>query len=115
MPDGDAYWIDAGTPETYLQVQLDLVDGRQVAGARPPVVVDPTASIAGSATVRRSVVGPGASIEDGAEVVDSVVGAGARIGAHASVRRAIIGPRGVVRPDAKVEELTVIGDGEVVP
>ena len=23
----DAYWVDAGTPATYLQVQLDLIDG----------------------------------------------------------------------------------------
>ena len=28
----DAYWIDAGTPATYLQAQLDLVDGRARAG-----------------------------------------------------------------------------------
>ena len=24
---GDTYWIDTGTPETYLRAQLDLVDG----------------------------------------------------------------------------------------
>ena len=25
----DAYWVDAGTPATYLEVQLDLLDGKR--------------------------------------------------------------------------------------
>ena len=28
-PDGGVYWLDTGTPETYLRAQLDLIDGRR--------------------------------------------------------------------------------------
>ena len=52
--DGDAYWIDAGTPATYLAANLDLA-------RRPP-------------RARRAGVHPDAEV-DGA-VADSVVGAG---------------------------------------
>ena len=48
----DAYWVDAGTPSTYLQVQLDLLDG--VRGAAHDGVA-PTASVASGARVDRSV------------------------------------------------------------
>src|SRR4051794_38589769 len=28
LDDGGAYWLDTGTPEAYLQAQLDIIDGR---------------------------------------------------------------------------------------
>ena len=30
--DGDTYWLDAGTPATYLAANLDLINGRRGAG-----------------------------------------------------------------------------------
>ena len=45
---GDTYWIDTGTPETYLRAQLDLVDG--VRGA-------PWPAVSADATRRRGRVG----------------------------------------------------------
>ena len=41
--DGDAYWIDAGTPATYLAANLDLINGRRgrvEAGVHPDAEVD---------------------------------------------------------------------------
>jgi mannose-1-phosphate guanylyltransferase len=101
----DAYWIDTGTPETYLQANLDLVGpGGLVEGATVESgaiversIVGPGGRIAAGAVVRESVLLPGAVVGPGATVCRSVVGAGARIGAHASV-----------------QELTVLGDGAVV-
>ena len=52
--ESDEYWIDAGTPATYLQAQLDLIDGCRA--GTPPGAVHPRATIAGSAGVGHSVV-----------------------------------------------------------
>jgi mannose-1-phosphate guanylyltransferase len=96
--DGGVYWADTGNPSQYLQVMLDLVDGRRAVPAPPSVAADAVvaatavlddvvvmagASVAG--TVRRSALLPGAVVEAGAEVLDSVVGPGAVVGAGARV------------------------------
>jgi len=103
----DAYWVDAGTPATYLQVQLDLLDGRR--GAPEPGIA-PDAKIADGATVERSVVMSGASVERDAVVVDSVVLPGASIGPGTEVRGSIVGPFAVVDEDCVLTGLTVLGD-----
>ncbi|RMH81525.1 MAG: NDP-sugar synthase [Actinomyces sp.] len=108
----DAYWVDAGTPETYLQIQLDLIDGR-----RGPAVpgVAPTARVAPSATVDHSVVMSGAEIGADARLVDAVVSPGAVIGAGAVVDRSIVGPGARIGEGAVVTGLTIVGAGEEVP
>ncbi len=108
--DGDTYWIDAGTPETYLAANLDLLNGR-----RPSVEagVHPDAEVDGA--VVESVVGAAAHIAEGAVVSRSVVFASAHIGAGALVRDAIIGTRAQVGAGAVLEGGTVVGDDMVVP
>jgi mannose-1-phosphate guanylyltransferase len=103
--DGDTYWIDAGTPETYRAANLDLVEGR-----RGPAEdgVHPDAHIDGAAV--GSVVGPGASVGAGAVVSGSVVLPGATIGAGALVQDAIIGARARVGDGAVVDAGAVLGD-----
>jgi len=108
--DGETYWIDAGTPATYLAANLDLLSG--VRGAAEPGIA-PGASVHGA--VEQAVVGPGAVVEPEARVSTSVVLAGAVIGTGAVVEDAIIGPRAHVGSGAVVEAGTVIGDGVVVP
>ena len=107
----EAYWVDAGTPETYLQVQLDLIDG--VRGGEWNDVAD-SAMVASKADVHHSVVMPGAVIEAGASVRDAVVSAGARIAAGATVDRSIVGPGAVVGADAHLRNLSMVGDSAVV-
>lgn len=107
----EAYWVDAGTPETYLQVQLDLIDG--VRGGEWNDVAD-SAMVASEADVHHSVVMPGAVIEAGATVRDAVVSAGARIAAGATVDRSIVGPGAVVGADAHLRNLSMVGDSAVV-
>jgi mannose-1-phosphate guanylyltransferase len=102
----DAYWVDAGTPATYLQVQIDLIDG--VRGSEQ--AVSSSASLASDAVVKHSVVMAGVEIAAGARVEGSVLLPEARIGADAIVRDSIVGPRSVVGEGALVDELTVLGD-----
>ena len=114
IDDGGVYWLDAGTPETYIQAQLDLVGGRRPVSPASLIVRDPSAAVAASAVVRNSVIGPDVHIRDEAEVIDSVVLRGAVIGAKARVRHSVVGVGASIGERAALEELTVIGDGEVV-
>jgi mannose-1-phosphate guanylyltransferase len=111
----DAYWLDLGTPEKYLQANADLLDGR-VKGEprfRTPFV-DPTAVIAATATLGRHVVASAStSIDEQADVDDSVLLEGARIEAGAVVRRSVLGPRSVVGAKARIHD-AVLGEGATV-
>lgn len=106
----DDYWVDTGTPATYIQAQLDLVSGVRAVSAVPAgdLEVAPSAQVESSvlmsgvvvgpgARVSRSVLLPGVSVCEGASISESVIGSGAVIGAH-----------------AVVEGLTIVGDGETV-
>ncbi len=107
----DAYWVDAGTPYTYLQIQMDLLDGvrgEKVNGVSPDASIDP------AARVERSVIMGGASVAAGAVVRDAVVSTGAVIRSEAVVDGSVVGPGAVVGDRAKVTGLTMIGDGMVV-
>lgn len=73
----DATWIDTGTPQTYLQANLETL--ADPSGS----VVDESAQVAASAVVERSVVLAGASIGENAVVTDSIIGPGASVGASA--------------------------------
>lgn len=107
----EAYWVDTGTPETYLGVQLDLLDG-----VRGPARsgVDDAAEIHPGATVRRSVIGPGALVAEGSRVCDSVVMAGSRIGEGAVVDGSLVGRNATIGRDAQVLGLSVVGHGAEV-
>jgi mannose-1-phosphate guanylyltransferase len=100
--DGNAYWLDAGTPETYLQANLDLL---------PPDTssVHPEAHVADSAHVERSVVGAGATIGEDATLTEAVVLAGATIEGGARVHRSIVGSGATVRAGAELLDHTVVG------
>jgi mannose-1-phosphate guanylyltransferase len=106
---GDTYWIDAGTPATYLRAQLDLLDGTR--GVRE-LGVDPSATVAGS--VVRSSIGPAAVVEEGAGVERSVLLAHAVVEAGARVTDSIVGPGARIGQDAVVRDGAVIGDDVVV-
>jgi NDP-sugar pyrophosphorylase family protein len=115
MNDGGAYWIDTGTPEAYLGVQLDIVDGRYHGSGSPgSAAVDPDAAIAGSATVSRAVIGPDVEIGDRADVSGSVIMRGTRVGDGARVRDSILGPQVVIGAGATVDALSVLGAGTIV-
>lgn len=85
----EGYWIDVGTPERYLQANLDASGGSSPVG--------PGCSVAADAVVESSVLLAGAVVESGAVVRRSMVGAGAVVGAG-----------------ARLDEMTVLGDGVVV-
>ncbi len=107
----DAYWIDIGTPATYLQAQLDLIDGT----AGPSMAaVSAQSNVDDDARVESSVVMAGASVAAAAVLRDSIVMRGAEIAAHALVEGSIIGPRARVGEGAKITGMAIIGDDRTV-
>jgi mannose-1-phosphate guanylyltransferase len=129
----DAYWMDLGTPEKYLQAHFDLLGGRvrgvdyEAPWIAADADVDPDASvgkrtavgsearIAAGATVEDSVVHPGASIATGAVVRGSIVGPGARVGANATVADCVLGAGSSVPDGLAIDGVKVPTDGEAVP
>lgn len=108
---GSEYWLDTGTPEQYIQAQLDLLDGAR--GTRVDGV-DRSAVVSPDAVVVRSVIGPGAVVESGAVVEGSVLLRGARVRSGAVVTDSVLGESAEIAPGASVVGGTVVGDGEVV-
>jgi len=106
----DEYWVDSGTPATYLQVQLDLVNG--VRGRE--AAVSPSATVATGATIIDSVVMQDVQVAADASIEGSAILPGARIGAGAQIRGSIVGPGAVIGDGAVLDGLTVIGDGVTI-
>ena len=103
----DDYWVDAGTPASYLAANLHLVDHPE-GGIHPEAYVDPTARVCGS------VIGPGAVVAPGASVDASLVLDGATIGENARVEGSIIGPKADIAAGASVTGLSMVGPGMTV-
>ncbi|MXZ30861.1 MAG: NDP-sugar synthase [Acidimicrobiia bacterium] len=107
----EAYWIDAGTPASYLQANIDLTSGRRELSLRP---LSPRAKVSPAAEVARSVVMERVVVEAGARLEGSVVLPGARIAAGAVVADSVVGYDAVVGPGAAVAGFTLLGDGVTV-
>jgi mannose-1-phosphate guanylyltransferase len=120
----DAYWIDIGTPERYLEATWDLLAGRVestlperdetgslvyegslTAGAHigPQSVLGPHCSVGPDAAIERSVLHERVVVGTDAVVRGSIVGAGARIGEGARMQNAVIGAGAVIEPGAELE------------
>jgi mannose-1-phosphate guanylyltransferase len=93
----DAYWVDAGTPAAYLAANLDLVSG------------------SGDPRVSNSIVGEQVQLGEQAVVEQSVLFDGVVVGNGAQVRSSIVGKAARVEDHAVVIDLSVVGDGAVVP
>jgi len=103
----DAYWMDIGTPERYIQAVSDVLSGAvetkvlerlRNGPVSPSALVDPAASVA-----------PDALVEDGAQVAagamigsGSVVGAGAVVGANVVLERTVLLPGTIVESGARL-------------
>ena len=134
------YWIDIGTPEKYMQVHRDMMDGRFTAyraapfAARPSAAwVSPEARIEDGAIVEGpcfideativrpgarigpySVVGRHCHIEEHAAIERAIVWANSRVSQEATVRNSILGRHCHIGRNAAVDNGTVLGDKSVL-
>jgi mannose-1-phosphate guanylyltransferase len=129
----DAYWLDLGTPEKYLQAHFDLFEGKVHAMSYAAPWVAPSASVdllahlgrwvavgAGvrigpRAQIDDSVLHPGAVVDEGAEVVRSIVGPGARVGRGASLADTVLGEGSTVPAGQRLEGARVPSFAEARP
>ncbi|MGH9020798.1 MAG: sugar phosphate nucleotidyltransferase [Acidimicrobiales bacterium] len=116
MPD-DAYWLDTGTPQTYLRANADVLAGR--GGRHAEGVVDgswrhASAVVEATATLRSSVVDRDSYVGEGAVVEGAVLMPGAIVEAGARVRSSIIGPGATVGSFATLDATCVVGAKEHV-
>ena len=129
------YWLDVGTPESYLQAHRDVLERNVTSDVgdalgRDYTTVDPTAEVSpGARLVPPVVVGPHAVIEAGVRVGSlAVIGAGARVGEGSVVEHAvvqssaelgsgcivlgsIVGEGAVLGAGCQVSGLSVVGPG----
>jgi NDP-sugar pyrophosphorylase family protein len=133
------YWIDIGTPEKYMQVHRDVMDGRFVhktlpfGAGRPGVHVSPHARVEEGAIVQGpcfvddgavvkagarlgpyAVIGRQCHVEEQATVDHAIVWANSRVSHEAVVRRSILGRHVHVGRSATVLDGVVLGDKSVV-
>lgn len=99
------YWIDTGRPDTYLQANLDLIDGTR---GRILSSVGAQAHIHASASITHSVIGEGVTVEAGCVIIDSVVLPGAHIGPRVRLERSLI--MGTVGSGAALTDCVVGAD-----
>jgi mannose-1-phosphate guanylyltransferase len=131
------YWIDIGTPEKYMQVHRDIMDGRfraapfssgsgaawiapearieEGAVIEGPCFIDEgTVVKAGARIGPHSVIGRQCHIEDQAVVEGAIVWANTRISQEAQVRRSIVGRHCHIGRNVTMEDGVVLGDKSVV-
>jgi mannose-1-phosphate guanylyltransferase len=132
------YWLDVGTPATYLQAHRDVLervfetavgdalgsdftlvdetaDVHADAKLVPPVYVGPGAVVErGSRLGSLAVLGAGARLEEGGIVENAVVGARTRVGAGASILGSIIGDDAELGRGSELKNLAVVGPGASV-
>jgi NDP-sugar pyrophosphorylase family protein len=113
------YWIDIGTPEKYMQVHRDIMDGRFRPTAKTPAT--PAAMTSPSWPGGAPWISPEARVEDGVAVegpcfidAGAVVKTGARIGPYSVVGRhcwieehAVI-DRAILWPNSRISQEAVV-------
>ena len=131
----DGYWIDIGTPEKYVQVHRDIMDGRYVTAPflnlpAPRISMAPDARIEAGATVEGpcfidegvlikagarigpySVIGRETQVDEDASVDGAILWPNCRVSRKASVRNAILGRDCHVGQGVTVGAGAVLGDG----
>jgi NDP-sugar pyrophosphorylase family protein len=131
------YWIDIGTPEKYMQVHRDIMDGRYRAAPcadapgsswvspearieegvalEGPCFIDEGAVVRSGAHIGPyAVVGRQSHVEEHARIEHSVLWASTRVSQEAIVRRSILGRHCHIGRSALVEDGVVLGDKSVI-
>ncbi|MDQ1519627.1 MAG: mannose-phosphate guanylyltransferase, partial [Actinomycetota bacterium] len=115
----DAYWLDIGTPEKYIQANTDVLDGKLDGGAGAArgggaALVGAGSVVSDTASVHAAALGTGVVVDEAASIGRSVVMNGAHIGKGARLDSTIIGPDAVVEAGAVLSDFTIVGANAVV-
>lgn len=121
----DEYWLDIGTPASYLRAHHDFLDGvidgfeiERESGSdvatRAEIdklsVIGEGCTIKPGARIVKSVIGPGVHIEEKSVIENSVIWSHSRISSAAEINDAVIGRSCHIGRNAIVSNGSVLGD-----
>ncbi|HEY5271748.1 MAG TPA: NDP-sugar synthase [Acidimicrobiales bacterium] len=132
-----AYWIDIGTPATFLRAQFDILEGRrldfaltpyagggsQIFGGEDariegevigPVLLGRKSSVEAGAVVTRSVLGDGVVVEAGARILNSVILDNTVVGTGANIDSSIVGAGTLIGRGATIRDSSIVGFNEEI-
>ncbi len=133
-----AYWLDIGTPEKYLQVNWDVLEGKYLGAFDQPLnqldrrigagtKIDDTTTLFGTVVIGKncrigknatistpSVIGSDCTISDNVIIEGSVIMDGCQIGDSCVVKQSIISRNVKLAEKVLVSEKSVIGDNCVI-
>ncbi len=105
-----AYWLDAGTPQLFLQANTDWLDRHHQGGS----CIGSNATVAADAVIVRSVIGDGCVVGSKARLTDAVLLPGVQVGSNVVVKQSIVGGNVTIGAGAEITEISVIGDGVII-
>lgn len=121
----DEYWLDIGTPASYLKAHHDFLAGRITgfdveknsdyeAATHSEIdkvsVIGEGCAIKPGVRITNSVIGPGVHIEEKAIIANSVIWAHSRIATAGEINGAVVGRSCHIGRNAVVSEGAVLGD-----
>ena len=123
---GAVYWNDIGTPASYLQAHVDILNHRLWKGTGSAIKLwgrqdkrgtlrGVGAKIATTALVSQSVVGAGCRIGPTARVEASVLLDGVHVGEGAHLQGVIVGPDSRIGARVTLRPGSVLAGGTVLP
>jgi mannose-1-phosphate guanylyltransferase len=117
MVDG-AYWLDTGTPQAYLQANVDILNGRQDMHEFTDIVNcswrHATSTVDASATLTNSVVDADCVVGANVVLEETVLLPGAIVQSNCVIRSSIIGPGAVIGSYSQLGATCVVGANEHV-
>jgi mannose-1-phosphate guanylyltransferase len=108
----NAYWFDAGTPQSFLNVNAFLIRRQwndKDSDTSDGSWVHPYADVSPSSSISSSVIDESCTIGADAVIDNAVLFPGAEVEAGAQVRSSIIGPRAVVGSRSNLGATCVVG------
>jgi mannose-1-phosphate guanylyltransferase len=109
----DAYWLDTGTPATFLQANIDVLNGRDSERIVKDLVGTTwrheTSRVAASARLVNTVVDRDCVVGENVVLEGVILMPGAVVHDHVQIRSSIIGPRAVIGSTSVLGPTCVVG------
>ncbi len=108
-----AYWLDTGTPATFLQANIDVLNGRDseriVKDLNGTTWCHATSAVASSAVLTNSVVDRDCVVGEGVILDGVVLMPGSVVRENVQIRSSIIGPRAIIGSSSILGPTCVVG------
>ncbi|MEI6709629.1 MAG: NDP-sugar synthase [Actinomycetota bacterium] len=112
------YWLDTGTPQAFIQANVDLLKGREhvheFVGIADGSWVHPSATVDPTATIINSVIDRDCIVSHNVILTEAILMPGAIVQPDTQISSSIIGPGAVVGSSSVLGAICVVGANEHV-